>query len=110
MSGSNEQAVKAGDDQINDELVRDYLKAHSDFLQRNPDMLDYLHIAHASGSAVSLVEKQVGVLRERNIDMRRRLNTLTSNARDNDTLYEQTRTLVRLPGRTCQYDPVRRTS
>jgi uncharacterized protein YigA (DUF484 family) len=94
MSGSNEQAVKAGDDQINDELVRDYLKAHSDFLQRNPDMLDYLHIAHASGSAVSLVEKQVGVLRERNIDMRRRLNTLTSNARDNDTLYEQTRTLV----------------
>jgi len=94
MSGSNDRALSAGEEQINDELVRDYLKDHSDFLQRNPDMLDYLHIAHASGSAVSLVEKQVEVLRERNIEMRRRLNALTSNARDNDKLYEQTRSLV----------------
>ncbi len=43
---------------------------------------------------MSLVEKQVSVLRERNIDMRRRLNSLTSNARDNDALYELTRALV----------------
>jgi uncharacterized protein YigA (DUF484 family) len=57
-------------------------------------MLDFLHVSHASGSAVSLVEKQVSVLRERNIDMRHRLNALTANARDNDKLYEQTRTLV----------------
>ena len=80
--------------ELNDEIVREYLKNHDDFLQRNPDMLDYLHISHASGSAVSLVEKQVSVLRERNMDMRHRLKTLSANARDNDNLYEQTRTLV----------------
>jgi uncharacterized protein YigA (DUF484 family) len=80
--------------ELNDEIVREYLKNHDDFLQHNPDMLDYLHISHASGSAVSLVEKQVSVLRERNIDMRHRLKTLTANAKENDKLYEQTCALV----------------
>ena len=93
MPGTNEQAVTP-DLELDDEQVREYLKENSDFLQRNPDMLDFLHVSHASGSAVSLVEKQVSVLRERNIDMRHRLNTLTANARDNDKLYEQTRNLV----------------
>lgn len=93
MPGTNEQAVTP-DLELDDEQVREYLKENSDFLQRNPDMLDFLHVSHASGSAVSLVEKQVSVLRERNIDMRHRLNTLTANARDNDKLYEQTRHLV----------------
>ncbi|MEH6591177.1 MAG: DUF484 family protein [Halioglobus sp.] len=93
MPGNN-SAVTTDKDELTDEAVREYLKDHSDFLERNPDMLDYLHISHASGSAISLVEKQVSVLRERNIEMRRRLNTLTSNARDNDKLYEQTRGLI----------------
>lgn len=95
MASGNEQAPRAVSSlELNDEMVRQYLQEHGDFLQRNPDMLDHLHISHASGSAVSLVEKQVGILRERNIDMRHRLKTLTSNARDNDKLYDQTRTLV----------------
>jgi uncharacterized protein len=79
---------------LNDELVREYLKDNGDFLQRHPDMFDHLHIGHASGSAVSLVEKQVSVLRERNIDMRHRLKSLTSNARANDKLHRRTCQLV----------------
>ena len=96
MSASNKPAgaAQSVNTELNDEVVREYLKDNDDFLQRNPDMLDYLHISHASGSAVSLVEKQVSVLRERNMDMRHRLNTLTGNARDNDKLYEKTRRLV----------------
>jgi len=77
-----------------EESVREFLKDNGDFLQRNPDLLDYLHISHASGSAVSLVEKQVSVLRERNVEIRHRLKTLTATARENDKLYEQTRALV----------------
>ena len=80
--------------ELSDEQVRDYLKEHGDFFQHHPDMLDHLHISHSSGSAVSLVEKQVSVLRERNMEMRKRLNSLTGNARDNDRLYEHTRKLV----------------
>jgi len=95
MSVGNEQAeVAATGAELDDEMVREYLKDNGDFLQRNPDMLDHLHISHASGSAVSLVEKQVSVLRERNVEMRHRLNALTANARENDKLYGQTRTLV----------------
>lgn len=90
----NDAAAQSGVAALNDETVREYLKNHDDFLQRHPDMLDYLHVSHASGSAISLVEKQVSVLRERNTDIRQRLKALTANARDNDALYEQTRTLV----------------
>ena len=74
--------------------MREFLRDNGDFLQRNPDLLDHLHVSHASGSAVSLVEKQVSVLRERNVDLRHRLNDLTARARDNDKLFEQTRALV----------------
>lgn len=76
------------------DAVREFLKDNGDFLQRNPDLLDHLHVSHASGSAVSLVEKQVSVLRERNVDLRRKLKELTNTARENDRLYEQTRALV----------------
>lgn len=84
----------SGGAQLSDEAVREFLKENGDFLQRNPDLLDHLHVSHASGSAVSLVEKQVSVLRERNVDIRHRLKTLTANARENDKLFEQTRALV----------------
>jgi hypothetical protein len=94
MSVSKKQVAPTGPAGLTDQIVREYLKNHDDFLQRNPDMLDFLHISHASGSAISLVEKQVSVLRERNMDMRQRLKLLTANARANDLLYEQTRTLV----------------
>lgn len=86
--------TSAGGVELDDDTVREYLKNNDDFLQRHPDMLDYLHVSHASGSAVSLVEKQVAVLRERNMDMRHRLTTLNANARENDRLYEQSSKLV----------------
>ena len=94
MSASNQSASSTAADTLSEAQVRDYLKENGDFLQRNPDLLDHLHISHASGSAVSLVEKQVSVLRERNMDMRHRLTALTANARDNDQLYEHTRSTV----------------
>ena len=96
MAVSKEQNtdVQSADSEINDEIVREYLKSHDDFLQRYPDMLDFLHVSHASGSAVSLVEKQVSVMRERSTELRQRLKALSANAKDNDALFEKTRTLV----------------
>jgi len=96
MSASQKQQVAAKDPafELNDDTVREYLKDNDDFLQRYPEMLDYLHVSHATGSAVSLVEKQVSVLRERNMDMRHRLTALNANARENDRLYEQSSKLV----------------
>lgn len=94
MSANNEPLTPADDEALSAEQVRDYLKRHRDFLERYPELLDDLHVTHATGSAVSLVEKQVSVLRERNVDMRQRLTALTDNARHNDQIYEQTRRLV----------------
>jgi len=94
MSARNKPAGDTASDTLSEDHVRNYLKENGDFLQRNPDLLDHLHVSHASGSAVSLVEKQVSVLRERNMDMRHRLNTLTANARENDKLYDHTRSMV----------------
>ena len=52
MAAGNEQAQAAATGiELNDELVREYLKENGDFLQRNPDLLDHLHVSHASGSA-----------------------------------------------------------
>lgn len=94
MAARNKPAGNSATELLNDDQVREYLKENGDFLQRNPDLLDHLHVSHASGSAVSLVEKQVSVLRERNMEMRHRLNALTANARDNDRLYDHTRAMV----------------
>jgi len=94
MSASKNQSVAAETATLSDEAVLEFLMDNGDFLQRHPELFDHLHISHASGSAVSLVEKQVSVLRERNVEMRHRLKALTSNARENDKLFEETRALV----------------
>lgn len=94
MAVEKEQTAQAPEPALTDDMVRAYLTLNDDFLQRNPDMLDCLHIPHASGSAVSLVEKQVTVLREKNVEMRHRLKALTATAKDNDILFEKSRKLV----------------
>jgi uncharacterized protein YigA (DUF484 family) len=77
---------------VDDDDIRDFLVEHPDYLQKNPELLSLLQIPHASGAAVSLVERQVSVLRERNVDLRHRLRDLGAIARDNDQLFADTRT------------------
>jgi uncharacterized protein YigA (DUF484 family) len=77
-----------------EEQVRDFLADNPDFFQRHPQLLRTLQVPHGSGDAVSLVERQVSVLRERNVDLRHRLKELTDAARENESLYTGTRALV----------------
>lgn len=79
---------------MDEDDIRDFLVQNPDYLQKNPELLGLLQIPHASGAAVSLVERQVSVLRERNVDLRHRLRDLGSTARDNDQLFADTRKLV----------------
>lgn len=74
--------------------VADYLVEHPDFFVHNRALLADLNLPHESGPAVSLVERQVSVLRERNMDMRHRLSKLLDNARENDKLFDKTKRLV----------------
>lgn len=74
--------------------VAEYLKNHKDFFLQHQDLLGELDLPHDSGGAVSLVERQVSVLRDRNMDLRHRLNKLLDTARDNDRLFDKTKRLV----------------
>ena len=80
--------------ELNDETVARFLREHPDYFQRYPGLLTVLELPHESGQAVSLVERQVAVLRERNIDMRKRLTQLVGAASTNDTLFDKTRSLT----------------
>ena len=56
--------------ELDADIVADYLSNNKDFFSRYPELLHFLDFPHESGSATSLVERQVAILRERNIDLR----------------------------------------
>ena len=76
------------------ETVAAYLRHHPEFFVDHEELIPELRIPHQPGEAVSLVERQVKLLRERNIEMRHRLSQLMDVARDNDRLFDKTRRLV----------------
>lgn len=78
----------------NADAVAQFLRDNPDFFSGRDELLADLRIPHEAGAAVSLLERQVGVLRERNVELRERLNGLLSIARDNDLIFEKTRALV----------------
>lgn len=73
-----------------EEAVARYLEDHPDYFERHTDVLARLEVPHADkGKAVSLIERQVEVLRERNTALHQQLRELVAIARDNDTLSER---------------------
>lgn len=79
---------------VSEDQVIVYLRNHPDFFQQHSHLLSELHLRHESGGAVSLVERQVAILRERNMTMRRRMTELMQTAKYNDELFAKTRTLT----------------
>jgi uncharacterized protein YigA (DUF484 family) len=71
------------------EAVAAYLAEHPEFLHQHPELLAQLVIPHAAGSAVSLIERQVQVLRDKQSTAQRQLQQLIEVARDNDRLAER---------------------
>lgn len=71
---------------IDAQAVADYLLAHPDFLVERRKLLTLLHIPHPAGGAVSLVERQVEVLRQENRKLEQRLVDWMEIARANDRL------------------------
>ena len=66
------------------ELLKDY----PDILARNPALLAELEVPHESGQAISLIERQVGVLRDKLRASDKRLRELMDIARGNERLAE----------------------
>lgn len=93
----NESEVKAQTElkpQLKPQEVADYLEQHPDFFTGKDDLLLKLTLPHRRGEAVSLVERQIALLREGNVDYRHRLACLSETAKDNERLFERMRKLV----------------
>jgi uncharacterized protein YigA (DUF484 family) len=76
---------------INDSSVAEYLQTYPDYFERNGALLAKLRLPHLrdAGATVSLVERQVEVLRERNQSLERKLKELVDVARANDALADR---------------------
>jgi len=74
------------DEALSEQAVHDFLAAHPDFFEHNAKLLSTLHLPHASGGAISLVERQVSMLRQKDLKLERQLKELIEVARANDVL------------------------
>lgn len=77
-----------------EQTIVDYLRRHPDFFISHGGVLADLEIPHNTEGAVSLIERQVSVLREQHRETKRQLQTLIQVARDNDRLNEQMQRLT----------------
>jgi len=76
---------------LSDSEVANYLQTHPDFFERHAPLLMKLRLPHMrdGGGTVSLVERQVEVLRERNQSLERKLKEFIDVARGNDVLADR---------------------
>ncbi len=70
----------------NEEDIVKYLTNNKDFFNQNPDVLEILNIHHDSGDAVSLIERQVRILREQKESVEVQLTGLIQAARNNEQI------------------------
>jgi uncharacterized protein YigA (DUF484 family) len=84
-------AAAAGTGTLSDTTVAEFLEAFPEFFERNPQLLQRIRLpdARGSGTTVSLLEKQVDVLRERNRQLERKLAEFIGVARGNDELADK---------------------
>jgi len=95
MKPSSQNSLADTDDlSLDDDSVANYLLEHPDFFSKHEDLLLNLRIPHKSGQAISLLERQVSLLRRRTEDGQQQIKNFVENAKENDALFEKTRTII----------------
>jgi len=75
------------EDKLNDKEVEEFLRQNPEFFISHPDLVAELKVPHPNtGSAVSLIEHQVELLRQQNTKLQKQLDELLQIARENDRL------------------------
>lgn len=77
-----------------DEEVRKFLILNPDFFIKYPDVLNSLNIIHESGAAVSLIQRQVDILRSNFQSNDEYLNSLVEIAKKNELLLNHSKQLI----------------
>src|SRR5579863_2887024 len=77
-------------DSTEDQAVAQYLQHHVDFFERHPQLLARMRVQHPrNASTVSLIERQVEVLRENYQSQEQKLAEFVRVARANNVLAEK---------------------
>jgi uncharacterized protein len=96
------------DERLSEQAVHDYLKSNPDFFERHGSLLGSLRLPHITGGTVSLVERQVAVLRQKDLKLERKLKELLDVARANDLLTAKLHQLtLQMLGATSLADTLR---
>jgi len=101
MTTREARGLSAADSE--EESVAAYLQRHPEFFERHQGLLGKLRLPHArgGGSTISLVERQIEVLRDKQAALENQLAELVRVARSNDAIAERlhrfTRRLLRAP-------------
>ena len=74
------------EEELSESAVHDFLQDNPDFFERHGALLGSLRLPHVAGGTVSLVERQVSVLRQKDLKLERKLKDLIEVARANDAL------------------------
>lgn len=81
--------------EIKESEVADYLRHHTDFFTRHEYLLEELSIPHhETGRAISLIERQIGLIREQKQELKQQLQQLTVAARTNETLLHRFQAMI----------------
>jgi uncharacterized protein len=87
---SQQKSGAASAETFPEEAIADYLRSHPDFFERHITLLLALKLPHRTGgAAISLVERQVAMLRQRNAQLERQFKDLVAVAKLNDALVEK---------------------
>ena len=78
------------EEKLTDKDVESYLEQHPDFFENHVQLLVEMKVWHTNTDvAISLIERQVDVLRKKNAKLQKKLDELILIARDNDKLNKQ---------------------
>lgn len=87
MSTERKRKRTAPESSPGEREVAAWLRAHPDYFERHPALLVHLRLPHDTGTnTVSLIERQVDILRDKNRKLDGKLRELLSLARANDAL------------------------
>lgn len=79
---------------LDDISVAAFLADKPNFFADKNELLMSMVVPHESGKAISLLERQLNVLRERNDNKQENIDSFIANAKANDELFEKIRTII----------------
>jgi len=85
---------KTDEPELTGTQVAEYLSANPDFFSDRDSLLALMTLPHQQGGAVSLVERQVSVLRDRNRSTKNHLDDLLNAARRNNEIFDKCQSLI----------------